>query len=250
MVIGSVEDPEHFPRRIRVAAWALKLEEEFGRFLIKHFHDTGIVTIEREDDGNQGTTTSTGGEQGRETSGDVLVIVPCGYTKVWDSDPHRGSVQAKDAYTTSLPVSVISCVSRKSGFHGGSDHDSARTLFGCDTGPGEYSGSAGGFEQVVPPEVMEQALSETGMSGQRSCKLSHRVMLWIVLTMGLLTHLPIRQVFKHGAECGPTKRRLRAATSARRVSVWVSNPCGGSSNSWFIRWRRRKRRGPSTRGTA
>ena len=52
------------------------------------------------------------------------------------------------------------------------------------------------------------------------------------------------------AECGPTKRRLRAATSARRVSVWVSNPCDGSSNSWFIRWRRRKRRVPSTRGTA
>src|SRR5271157_1615739 len=107
VVIGSVEDPEHFPRRIRVAAWALKLEEEFGRFLIKHFHDTGIVTIEREDDGNQGTTTSTGGEQGRETSGDVLVIVPRGYTKVWDSDPHRGSVQAKDAYTcSSRPIEL------------------------------------------------------------------------------------------------------------------------------------------------
>ena len=107
VVIGSVADPEHFPRRIRVAAWALKLEEEFGRFLIKHFHDTGIVTIEREDDGNQGTTTSTGGEQGRETSGDVLVIVPCGYTKVWDSDPHRGSVQAKDAYTcSSRPIEL------------------------------------------------------------------------------------------------------------------------------------------------
>ena len=54
-----------------------------------------------------------------------------------------------------------------------------------------------GLSKVVPPEVMEQALSETGMSGQRSCKLSHRVMLWIVLAMGLLTHLPIRQVFKH-----------------------------------------------------
>ena len=36
-------------------------------------------------------------------------------------------------------VSVISCVSRKPGFHGGSDHDAARTLLGCDTGPGEYS---------------------------------------------------------------------------------------------------------------
>ena len=54
-----------------------------------------------------------------------------------------------------------------------------------------------GLSKVVPPEVMEQALSEPGMSGQRSCKLSHRVMLWIVLAMGLLTRLPIRQVFKH-----------------------------------------------------
>ena len=47
-------------------------------------------------------------------------------------------------------VSVISCVSRKPEFHGGSDHDAARTLLGCDTGPGEYSGSAGGFEQGCP----------------------------------------------------------------------------------------------------
>ena len=107
-----------------------------------------------------------------------------------------------------------------------------------------------GLSKVVPPEVMEQALSETGLSGPRSCKLSHRLRLWIVLAMGWLTHLPIRQVFKHAHECGPTKRRLRAATSASRVSVWVSNPCGGSSNSWFIRWRRWKRRVPSPRGTA
>ena len=108
-----------------------------------------------------------------------------------------------------------------------------------------------GLSKVVPPEVMEQALSETGMSGQRSCKLSHRVMLWIVLAMGLLTHLPIRQVFKHVApNAAQRKDAFAQQPSARRVSVWVSNPCGGSSNSWFIRWRRRKRRVPSTRGTA
>ena len=107
-----------------------------------------------------------------------------------------------------------------------------------------------GLSKVVPPEVMEQALSETGMSGQRSCKLSHRVMLWIVLAMGLLTHLPIRQVFKHARRMRPNEKTPSRSNLCEGVSVWVSNPCGGSSNSWFIRWRRRKRRGPSTRGTA
>ena len=107
-----------------------------------------------------------------------------------------------------------------------------------------------GLSKVVPPEVMEQALSETGMSGQRSCKLSHRVMLWIVLAMGLLTHLPIRQVFKHVCRMRPNEKTPSRSNLCECVSVWVSNPCGGSSNSWFIRWRRRKRRVPSTRGTA
>jgi hypothetical protein len=54
-----------------------------------------------------------------------------------------------------------------------------------------------GLSKVIPPEIMVQALLETGRDKQRSCRLSHRVMLWIVLAMGLLTHLPIRQVFKH-----------------------------------------------------
>ena len=76
-----------------------------------------------------------------------------------------------------------------------------------------------GLSKVVPPEVMEQALSETGMSGQRSCKLSHRVMLWIVLAMGLLTHLPIRQVFKHAHrmrpnEKTPSQQPLRGASAS------------------------------------
>ena len=30
-----------------------------------------------------------------------------------------------------------------------------------------------------------------------ACELTHEVMLWVVLAMGLLTHLPIRQVFRH-----------------------------------------------------
>lgn len=79
-----------------------------------------------------------------------------------------------------------------------------------------------GLSKVVPPEVMEQALSETGMSGQRSCKLSHRVMLWIVLAMGLLTHLPIRQVFKHARRMRPNEKtpsRSNLCEARQRLGV-------------------------------
>ena len=60
-----------------------------------------------------------------------------------------------------------------------------------------------GLSKVISPAVMEQALLDTGRGTQRACRLSHRVMLWVVLAMGVLTDLPIRQVFKHA-------RRMRA----------------------------------------
>ncbi len=59
-----------------------------------------------------------------------------------------------------------------------------------------------GLQQVISPEQMRQALEVTGRGEQRACVLNHEVMLWVVLAMGVLTHLPIRQVFKHS-------RRLR-----------------------------------------
>lgn len=79
-----------------------------------------------------------------------------------------------------------------------------------------------GLSKVVPPEVMEQALAETGKSGQRACRLSHRVMLWIVLAMGLLTHLPIRQVFKHARRLRPdekTPSRSNLCEARQRLGV-------------------------------
>jgi Insertion element 4 transposase N-terminal/Transposase DDE domain len=60
-----------------------------------------------------------------------------------------------------------------------------------------------GLSQVISPAVMEQALLDTGRAGQRICRLSHRVMLWVVLAMGVLTDLPIRQVFKHARRMQP-----------------------------------------------
>jgi hypothetical protein len=59
-----------------------------------------------------------------------------------------------------------------------------------------------GLEHVIRPEDIQQALTATGRVNARSCTLTHEVVLWVVLAMGLLTDLPIRQVFKHA-------RRLR-----------------------------------------
>jgi len=59
-----------------------------------------------------------------------------------------------------------------------------------------------GLEQIIPPADIQQALAATGRVNSRRCRLTHEVVLWVVLAMGILTDLPIRQVFKHA-------RRLR-----------------------------------------
>ncbi len=69
------------------------------------------------------------------------------------------------------------------------------------------------------PEVIRQALTATGRVSTRSCVLTYEVILWVVLAMGLLTDLPIRQVFKH----------------ARRLRVGEESP--GRSNLCMARQR-------------
>lgn len=59
-----------------------------------------------------------------------------------------------------------------------------------------------GLEKVIPPQLLRQALDASGRFNGRTCRLSHEVMLWVVLAMGIYTDLPIRQVFKQA-------RRLR-----------------------------------------
>jgi len=68
-----------------------------------------------------------------------------------------------------------------------------------------------GLEQVIRPDDIRQALKATGRVSQRSCVLTYEVTLWVVLAMGLLTELPIRQVFKHA-------RRLRVGEASPRRS--------------------------------
>src|SRR5262245_23229388 len=73
-----------------------------------------------------------------------------------------------------------------------------------------------GLEQVIPHAAVCQALRATGRINPRSCKLTHEVVCWVVLAMGILTELPIRQVFKHA-------RRLRVGEKTpHRSSLCVA----------------------------
>lgn len=64
-----------------------------------------------------------------------------------------------------------------------------------------------GLQSVITPERIRQALEATGRINARACWLTHEIMLWVVVAMGLLTHLPIRQVFRHA-------RRMRLGEAA------------------------------------
>lgn len=52
------------------------------------------------------------------------------------------------------------------------------------------------LEQVIGPGMVEQALQETACFDSRDCKLTREVTFWVILAAGILTNLPIRQVFK------------------------------------------------------
>ena len=78
-----------------------------------------------------------------------------------------------------------------------------------------------GLEKIISPEAVKQSLTATGRVGRRSCTLTHEIMLWIVLAMGILTDLPIRQVFKHA------RRLRRGETSPHRSSLCVARQRSG-----------------------
>jgi hypothetical protein len=73
-----------------------------------------------------------------------------------------------------------------------------------------------GLEQVIRPEHIQQALAATGRVNSRRCRLTHQVVLRLLLAMGLFTDVPIRQVFK-------LSRRLRLGErSPHRSSLCVA----------------------------
>jgi hypothetical protein len=52
------------------------------------------------------------------------------------------------------------------------------------------------LEQVIPRGDVLQALEDTGCLDARRCTLTFEVACWLVLAVGVLTELPLRQVFK------------------------------------------------------
>jgi Insertion element 4 transposase N-terminal/Transposase DDE domain len=83
-------------------------------------------------------------------------------------------------------------------------------------GAGRVLDRLAGLEQVIRPEHIQQALDAIRRGNSRKCTLTHEVILWVVLAMGLFTDLPIRQVFKHA-------RRLRKGEeSPHRSSLCVA----------------------------
>jgi hypothetical protein len=71
---------------------------------------------------------------------------------------------------------------------------------GCCTLPVDEAGRVcdrvAGLEKVINSDTIRQVLCQTGRINERGCKLTHEVVMWVVLSMGLFTNMPIRQVFK------------------------------------------------------
>jgi hypothetical protein len=62
------------------------------------------------------------------------------------------------------------------------------------------------LQQFIGPQRLTQVLQATRRSNRRHCRLTHTVMLWVVLAMGLLTDLPLREVFRYASRLRPGGR--------------------------------------------
>ena len=79
-----------------------------------------------------------------------------------------------------------------------------------------------GLHQFIPPELVRQAVHDTGRRNRSDCRLTHAIMLGVVLAMGILTDVPIRQVFKHARRLRkgePTPPRNTLCVARRRLGV-------------------------------
>jgi len=78
------------------------------------------------------------------------------------------------------------------------------------------------LEQVIGPDSVRQALEDTGCFDGRRCALTRAVIFWTVLAMGLLTDLPIRQVFKYARRLRPgevTPHRSSLCLARQRLGL-------------------------------
>lgn len=78
------------------------------------------------------------------------------------------------------------------------------------------------LEKVISPADIRQALVNTGRVNLRGCKLTHEVMMWLVMAMGIFTNSPIRQVFKQARRFhGPADTPSRSALCVARQRLGV-----------------------------
>jgi hypothetical protein len=95
------------------------------------------------------------------------------------------------------------------------------TLFADEAG--RVCDRLAGLEQVISPSAVRQALLQTGRVNPRRCQLTHEVVVWVVLAMGLFTDIPIRQVFKRTRFARPGERTpCRSALCCARQRLGVS----------------------------
>jgi len=66
------------------------------------------------------------------------------------------------------------------------------------------------LHEFIGSERLRQVLTDSGRRNRSHCRLTHEVMLWVVLAMGLLTELPLREVFRHAV-----RRRLNEKLPCR-----------------------------------
>lgn len=79
-----------------------------------------------------------------------------------------------------------------------------------------------GLEHVIPLEAIRQALVDTERVNLRRCRLTHEVMMGVVLAMGVFPQLPIRQVFKQSRRGRPEEKtpcRSALCTGRQRLGV-------------------------------
>jgi hypothetical protein len=79
-----------------------------------------------------------------------------------------------------------------------------------------------GLEQIISAELIRQVLFATGRTNPRACALTHEITFWVILAMGILTDLPIRQVFKHARRLRhgePTPARSSLCEARQRLGV-------------------------------
>ena len=78
------------------------------------------------------------------------------------------------------------------------------------------------LEQVIGRDHVRQALEETECFDSRRCRLTREVIFWVVLAMGILTDLPIRQVFKYARRLRPgegTPHRSSLCLARQRLGL-------------------------------